>query len=65
MTLGKMCISTSLIKIESSVWYHFNPLLTVFLRKPLSDMYMQEEPKTSEGAEGWKGIWVSRPERIL
>ena len=23
MTLGKMCISASVIKIESSVWYHF------------------------------------------
>ena len=22
---SKMCLSTSVIKIESSVWYHFNP----------------------------------------
>ena len=39
MTLGKMCISTSVIKIESSVWYHFNPLLTGYLRIPLLDTY--------------------------
>ena len=39
MTLGKMCISTSVIKIESSDWYHFNPLLTGYLRIPILDTY--------------------------
>ena len=27
--------------------------------------YIQQEPKASEGAEGWKGMLVSRAERIL
>ena len=55
MTLGKMCISASVIKIESSVWYHFIKDGRVFgfrTRKEYSEAEAGPQPGGGHGSQG-------------